>query len=123
MDAVKLLKEFQRMCKNSDCSTCGLAHINDDPFPCLWEFNYEKYAEQIISVVEKWSIEHPVKTRLTDFLEKHPDAPKTNNGYPPILPITLGYCKNYKRCTECPCGSKNNLHDCWEMSLDEVKEN
>ena len=115
MDAVKLLKEYHRMCKNSDCSTCGLAHSNDEPFPfCLWEFDYEKYAEQIISAVEKWSIEHPQKTRLMDFLEKYPNAPLKPDGYPQVLPIVFGYC-NRDACGDC-----NHIHKpCWDLAVEE----
>ena len=115
MDAVKLLKEYQRMCKNSDCSTCELACHNDETFPfCLWECDYEKYAEQIVEVVEKWSIKHPIKTRKMDFLEKYPKAPLKPNGYPQVLPIVFGYCR-YDSWRDCEHVDK----PCWDLAVEE----
>jgi len=71
MDAVDFLKERERMCKSFDrCVECKLhgkcSHI---------EFNFEfDKVEDAVSIVEKWSKEHPVKTNgdvLFDFVEEH----------------------------------------------------
>lgn len=120
MDAKKFLSEYFRMCQVEKCEECGLYKNDGYMSKCLFDYidsRNEILIPQIVDIIEKWSIEHPIKTRKMDFYEKHPNALKTNNGYPPILPITLGYCKDYKWCNECPYNDKNKLDDCWEMSL------
>lgn len=54
-----------------------------------------------------YAVEHPQKTMLQDFLEKHPDAPlNANSDYPECCPFMLGYKKGdcikpRGTCVEC----------------------
>ena len=50
-------------------------------------------------------LENPplIKTFLSDFLEKYPNAPLEVNGTPKICPYELGYCEHKcnKICVKC----------------------
>lgn len=104
MDAVKYLKEKARMCKLNSCSVCSLGNENNGTgFSCeKLEFNNP---EKAVAAVEKWSAENPQKTMLQDFLEKHPNAPRLENGDLMACPFDLGYTKDAncygEDCTAC----------------------
>lgn len=97
MDAVKFLMEFNRMHHHYDidCRNCPRGKF-----------------EKIVSDVEKWSKEHPQKTRQQDFLEKFPKAETDNNGMPNFCCAKLGYA--------CNC-SKTNCRDCWNTPMEDDK--
>ena len=71
MDALEFLKERKRMCTScKGCigcplkgTHCVLSHVTSD-----------KDYKRIIATVEKWSKEHPLKTRQSVFLEQYPEA-------------------------------------------------
>ena len=77
MDAVKFLKEKKRMCDLHThaigCDFCPLSmHNNETGERCRHHiFNNP---EEAVVVVEKWSEEHPIKTRQSEFLKMFPDA-------------------------------------------------
>jgi len=118
MDAVKFLEELKRMCINNegcnDCPvnvksacSCKLEHIPE----C-----YEDIAfDNLVAFVEKWSAEHPQKTRLQDFLEKHPGAEVNADDLPPFMPSWLGYCG--KSCYSCE--RQPTAKDCWDLPVEE----
>lgn len=67
MDAVKFFSEFRRMCKSSsDCTKCQYHGDMCD--------NAIELLEKTVAEVEKWSQEHPRKTRQDVFLEQWPEA-------------------------------------------------
>lgn len=73
MNAAEILHEYGRMCEaRTWCKTCPLHVLDADYEKCqtILRNNVEKAAQ----IIEKWSKEHPEKTRLQDFLEKHPNA-------------------------------------------------
>lgn len=76
MDAVKFIKERNRMCKSfyapeyGSCRDC----------PAKWEECSDIDSEdinpnKIVAIVEEWSAAHPRKTRQSVFLELFPNAP------------------------------------------------
>ena len=71
------------------------------PFPRMRSYVY-KDAEKCISIVEKWSAEHPVKTRQSELLKMFPDA-EIENGIAVACPKSLD--KNVEcmplNCDEC----------------------
>lgn len=82
MDAVKFLKEKDRMC-NSFNNGC---RIKDHP-DCVCEIRAKtektqeacavyalKHPAEIVAIVEKWAKEHPRKTRQSEFLKLFPNA-------------------------------------------------
>lgn len=61
--------------------------------------NYmNKYPEEFVPIVEKWSKEHPVKTRQSEFLKMFPNAKMTELGSLKICPKDVD--KDIK-CVEC----------------------
>lgn len=70
MDAVEFIKERNRMCKSfgddDDCSNC--------PASKNYCCNTFEWREELVAIVEKWSAEHPRKTRQSEFLKQFPYA-------------------------------------------------
>lgn len=87
MDALKYLKEIHRMCESmKECTDCPF-HGCGLTFPCKGTAESAEYkdAEKYISIVKKWSDEHPIKTRQSEFLKMFPNA-KVSNGVISICP-------------------------------------
>lgn len=60
MDAVKYLKEYERMCESykHTCAKCGIDKMrNGDGCTSI----VKRHPEEAVAIVEKWSAEHPVK--------------------------------------------------------------
>lgn len=67
MDVLNFFSECRRMCKSSsDCTKCQYHGGKCD--------NAIELFEKTVAEVEKWSQEHPRKTRQDVFLEHYPDA-------------------------------------------------
>lgn len=82
MDAVEYLKEAKRMCDTvGDCRECPLNSSNT-VIPCkLVRDNWElTNPEKIVAIVEKWALEHPKKTRQSEFLKMFPNAKLGDSG-------------------------------------------
>ena len=71
MDAIKFLKERNRMCHKGLCDTCPVGSVhNKFSITCG---NFMKYhPEEYLRVVQQWSKEHPAKTRLSVLKEQYP---------------------------------------------------
>ena len=119
MDAVKFLKEKQRMfgmdgndnrngCGDINCEGC--AFYKADTNRCL-DLNGE--VEEIVNAIEKWSAEHPSKTYKQDFLEKYPNAKMYDNDYPVACLGNLGY----KQIPESYCIDAS-CKDCWNREME-----
>ena len=88
------------------CNDCPLNITNNGiGIPCS---DFETaYPEQAISIVQRWSNEHPPKTYLTDFLKHYPNAQLNDAGIPITgCPYRLGLigdkeCKKNRDCAEC----------------------
>lgn len=102
MDAVEFLKEKERMCnKCSACSGCPADRKNNGFYMDCEDLAIEN-PEEFVAIVERWSDEHPKKTRQSRFLEVFPNA-IIEGGCLLICPI---HCdKNEKcgagRCVDC----------------------
>ena len=93
MDAVEFLKEakrYCRWCKNTTqdgkkrlCEVCYFEKLND--IFNLHPMAYSKFVE----TVEQWAKEHPVKTRMSEFLKQWPDAEIGGDGLPHVAPCQL----------------------------------
>ena len=107
MDAVKYLKEKQRMCeKYMDCLDCPLDEVKSKHhITCV--MTEKTHSEEVVEIVEKWSAENPEKTILQDFLEKYPNATLSSKGVPIYCALHLGYLD---KCEE-------NCSDCWNSPL------
>lgn len=103
MDAVKYLKEYERMCRSygHDCNKCGIDKMRNGD-GCTSIIN--KYPEEAVSIVEKWSKEHPIKTRKSEFLKTFPNARMGSDGFPNLclrildktIPCRARTCKQCK---------------------------
>lgn len=82
MDVLKFVKERNRMCKSfgGSCNGCPA-----DKNICCDAFEWQ---EELITIVEEWSKEHPHKTRQDLFLEQYPEA-ETNNGVLFVCPALI----------------------------------
>lgn len=121
MDAKIFFEEARRMCKKQ--AVCrGCPALGKDAICLLFGLhnpNAAKNIDKAIEAVEKWSQEHPRKTRLMDFLEKYPNA-KLADGteFPKIYPINLGYCKT-DCCASCTHRGNSLPQWCWEQEVQE----
>lgn len=113
MDALEFLKERKRMCDSyTGCKGCPF-----DDSRCVIDstLSDDDDCERIIVAVEKWSKEHPRKTRQSAFLEQYPEAALDKDGYPVLNP-----CGFYKKMRE-ECIGKL-CHDCrqefWMQEVD-----
>ena len=83
MDVVDFLNEGTRMCNSYEaCVGCPMYPTDDC---CMVKMNLK----QMISIVEQWAKEHPVKTRQSEFLKMWPDAEIGGDGLLSIAPCQL----------------------------------
>lgn len=101
MDALEFLKERSRMCLlHKACGGCPLegAKCSLSSGTSAEEF------ERIVAIVEKWSKEHPRKTRQSVFLEQWPEARVTNSGILGICPANVSAKhRDQSACSARPC--------------------
>lgn len=83
MDAIKFVKERNRMCKSfgGSCDGCPA-----DKNACCDAFEWQ---EKLVTIVEEWSVAHPQKTRQDVFLEQYPNAPRDCDNILMINPCDL----------------------------------
>lgn len=103
MDMTEFFSELLRMCKSSsDCAKCQYNGGMCD--------NAIELLEKTVAVVEKWSREHPRKTRQSVFLEQYPEAQIDDNDVLSVWPAVIspshrkdgGGCLNiHKVCADC----------------------
>ena len=95
MNAVKFIRERERMCnENSSCNQCAFykSEVEPDGMSCKkW---VAEYPEKTVAFVERWSKEHPIKTRQSKFLEMFPDALIASDGVLDICPLEC--CGKYR---------------------------
>ena len=89
MDALEFAIERRRMCKALE-ENCKLCELVDGC--CLIGYSRGTAEEdaRTIDVVEKWSKEHPIKTRQTELLKLFPDVPLDRFGVVKVCPMVLG---------------------------------
>ena len=101
MDAVKFLKEKKRMCdKYRDCTGCPASGKNTK-FDIGCGSLEEQFPEELAAIVEKWSAEHPIKTRQSEFLKMFPDADIHRNGILEICPRKIENSKMFDCHIDC----------------------
>ena len=72
MDTVKFIEARRRMCNYyHGCNACpGKEGVE----LCVFSISSGISAKEQVAIVEKWSKEHPRKTRQSVFLERYPEA-------------------------------------------------
>lgn len=122
MDAVKFIKTVNRMCEyygQCDKPGCPLksSELNCDELSRM--VNDE---EKIVSRVEEWDKEHPIKTRQSEFLRLFPFYPKTGFNVKGIL--TLDPCSvdnRFQGCQDeftCDYECNNCCEKYWTKEID-----
>nr|DAH36394.1 MAG TPA: hypothetical protein [Caudoviricetes sp.] len=97
MDAVEFLNEGTRMCNSYEaCVGCPMEQTDDC---CMVKMNLK----HMISIVEQWAKEHPVKTRQSEFLKMFPNA---SVGYNDTLVICPSQADT-KAVAECVRSERN----------------
>lgn len=83
------LKEWNRMCDFSQdtCQQCYLYEMVNIGSSCHAAMRANP--KQVIDVVQKWSDEHPRKTRQSEFLKMYPNAMLCEGEYLNIAPCHL----------------------------------
>lgn len=126
MDAVRYLEETRRMCRffsHVACVGCP-ALINRQN--CMFGdviVNYGTKTTDAVAIVEKWSKEHPRKTRNSEFLKHYPDATVDCHGMVDICPKAVD--KNYipvNGCCNTHCDGDTSCDECcYEYWMQEVE--
>lgn len=93
MDAVKFIKEWNRMLKV------------EGRVPCI-EICTTRTPEETVSSVDEWSAAHPRKTRQSVFLEQWPNCATNNDGVVGICPRNVD-----KKCI-CDLEHFHNCYSC-----------
>ena len=98
-------EEMNRMCQSLDTQLCPLKHGSVTWFCDECEGMCFQETDFAIKTVQKWSDEHPRKTRQSEFLKMFPNAKLSEFGTIDIGPcrfdrnIIIKDCK--KGCVEC----------------------
>lgn len=83
MDAVEFLKARSRMCNDNVCEgDCPLFHCCND--------RIDDNMVKLVSLVEQWAKEHPVKTRQSELLKLFPNTPRKSDGCVDMCPCEVG---------------------------------
>ena len=102
MDEMKFLEEKKRMCdKHEGCNECPLSKINNR-YGMVCGSLIEVHPEEAVSIVEKWSANHPAKTRQSELLKMFPYAPTTvENGALKICPKNVDEKRDFSCARPC----------------------
>lgn len=87
MDALEFLRGRKRMCESFGTS-CDGCPLHRHPCTSISSMN-DGDLERLLVEVEKWSKEHPRKTRQSAFLEQWPNVAVSENGVIKIRPCNL----------------------------------
>lgn len=115
MDAVEFFKTVNRYCKNQGCKKY-LACRGD--LCMIWpDDDSTKSIEEMVSKVEQWAKDNPIKTRQSEFLKMFPNAPKSGRVLD-ICPqnLNIEYMPP-KRCENISCGACKT--DYWNEEVTE----
>ena len=80
MDAIEFVKQLRRMNEQG-------VPKNRFIYPCAGQDTDSP--EEVVTEVEEWAKEHPVKTRQSVLLEQYPDANISDDGLPDVAPCQL----------------------------------
>lgn len=115
MDAVEYLKTIKRMCKLHKPMCWG----EDNHTPCELRIKANAkgmgcgdyaatFSEEAVEIVEKWSKEHPLKTRQSELLKMFPRAEQGEDGLVVFCP------ENFDSKIECPSKKGGGYGQCGE---------
>ena len=119
MDAVKFIKERDRMCKSFDagCTGCPASNACKNELCCAFDLGSTLGATAQVAIVEEWSAAHPRKTRQSVFMEQWPEA-ELANGCLAICPkrISANYRNGIADCSNRSCA--DCLYKFWTQEVE-----
>ena len=108
------LAEWERMCDSTflnNCTLCQLYGRKGDGCSIY----VRHYPEEAIKIVQKWSDEHPIKTRLSLLKEQYPNI-VLNPNYGIPYDVCAGILYGFENCD----GEGNyDCEKCWNMPIKE----
>ena len=119
MDAVEFLKEKERMCRSYTCESCVKCPCDDinNGFDMTCDCLAGEKPEEFVAIIEKWSVEHPAKTRQSEFLKIFPNADLMRSGVVNICPrYTDVNCRKQDECCDTDCG--DCMKEFWLSEID-----
>ena len=102
METAKFLKEATRMCRAHNC--CDGCPANDGHCVARRQKDKDDFAKYV-AIVEKWSREHPAKTRQGEFLDMFPNAATFSYGTSDICDICPAKVDETIECEDFANGS------------------
>ena len=109
-NTINFFKEKERLTKNCNiaCVECPFYRKNNG-MDVGCNILIRHHTEKAVEILQKWSEENPVKTRLDDFKEKYPNYfRETKDDTPNVCCRYLGYID---KCPLTKCSK------CWNMPL------
>ena len=78
-------KERKRMCDSLKCKCreCDIFHARHESIISCQQWCVD-HSTEALAIVQKWSDEHPRKTRMSEFIKLHPSAVITDYGIPAV---------------------------------------
>ena len=70
---VKLIKDYARMCDKKRGIDCDVCELNKNKKYSSCELFMMKEPEKAVEIIEKWSDEHPIKTRQDMIIKEFPN--------------------------------------------------
>lgn len=110
MEFQAAMKIICRMCTTLKCDECPLQDLG--VYTC--RVNLYTYPQEAEAILAKWAAEHPEKTLMDDFFEKHPKAKKRLNGTPALCAGNIEYVDD-TQCLGTTCS------ECWHRPLEEAE--
>ena len=110
------------MCDKKRGIDCDVCELNKNKKYSSCELFMMKEPEKAVEIIEKWSDEHPVKTRQSVFLERYPDTAKDENGVIDIAPCAIEKSR-FKKNSERICNTPKKLcgqcrHEYWNEEVE-----
>lgn len=87
MDAVDFLRTRARMCRRFD--NCADGCPIGEPVGACKPLLLGENAEQVVSIVEQWALEHPSKTRQSEMLKLFPGSVLDDDGILNMCPSSV----------------------------------
>lgn len=108
MDALKFIEERNRMCErywqvDGDCDGCPMVNVDECNELRNMVDDAGKAVGKVVEIIEKWSKEHPKKTRQSVFLKQYPNAKLSDNVMeicPKMIDISFSCLLNCSTCKQ-----------------------
>ena len=124
MNTYEYIMERKRMCKSFDKGYgCQMCPACDNELHCVLSVMSTLDAKEQAAIVEKWSAEHPRKTRQDVFMEQYPEANLDAYGVLRICPVNISaeYRDKSGECLLLYSDCRDCRKDFWMAEVEEDK--